>query len=553
MQKIFLAFLSIISISLANISAQVAPNKYIVSFSDKNNSVYNVNQAIDFLSQKAIDRRLKYNIAITDEDFPVNQNYLQALENIGVNIINTSRWNNAALIFVSDTTLLPQIQQLPFVINVKKQQIIAKNNSSNRDKWQIFDEINQNQKPLNFSKTTLDYGLAFQQIIMHEGDFLHELGHRGAGITIAVFDAGFFRLDSINAFNVPFALNQIIGTYDFVEMEESVYEDHPHGTLVLSTMAAFAPTRMIGTAPEANYLLLRTEDASSEYRVEEFNWLVAAEYADSIGVDIINSSLGYTDFDDTTQNYQYSDMDGNTTLITKAANLAASKGILVVNSAGNLGGSIWRHIAAPSDAENVLTVGAINQMLEPATFSSEGPTADGRIKPDVVATGQSTTVVGSSGNIISSSGTSFSSPIIAGLSACLLGAYPQLSPAQMIQIIRKSAHQFNQPDNKMGYGIPNFRIAMTLVSDETKSISDKNLTIYPNPFLHEINLELEESSSKISNVKVYDVLGKEVLSNNYIYSQKNIKIDSNDWSNGMYLLTVFFENGQSISKKIIKK
>jgi serine protease AprX len=551
MQNIFFFFL-LISFSAAKTIAQVAPNKYIVSFTDKQNSVYSTNQAIDFLSQKAIDRRLKYNIAITEEDFPVNQNYVQALENIGVNVINTSRWNNAALVFVSDTTLLPQIQQLSFVINVKKQQIIAKNNAANTDKWQIFDEINQNQSPLNFPKTTLDYGLAFQQIIMHEGEFLHELGHRGAGITIAVFDAGFFRLDSINAFNVPFALNQIIGTYDFVEMEESVYEDHSHGTLVLSTMAAFAPTRMIGTAPEANYLLLRTEDAGSEYRVEEFNWLVAAEYADSVGVDIINSSLGYTDFDDTTQNYQYSDMDGNTTLITKAANLAASKGILVVNSAGNLGGSIWRHIAAPSDAENVLTVGAINQMLEPATFSSEGPTVDGRIKPDVVATGQSTTVVGTSGNIISSSGTSFSSPIIAGLSACLLGAYPQLSPTEMIQIIRKSAHQFSQPDNKIGYGIPNFRLAMGLVSDEKSLISEKSLNIYPNPFSENIFLNLTESSSEISTIKIFDILGNEVFSKNYSL-ENNVLIESFEWSNGLYLMTVLLENGQQINKKIIKK
>lgn len=533
--------------------SQVAPNKYFITFTDKENSNFNVSQPLDFLSQRALDRRQKHNITITEQDLPVNQNYVNEILNIGVDVLYTSKWLNGALIYTTDSTKINQIEQLPFVENARNKKYPSNiKNPVFKDKWEDF-ENNFTTSNLSTLKSNFDYGIALQQIIMHEGEYLHQQDFLGNNILIAVLDAGFRNVDDIAAFDKLFLENKILATYDFVDIEENVYNDHPHGTLVLSSMAAYSPGNIVGTSPEASYILLRSEDAATEFVIEEYNWLKAAEYADSAGADIINSSLGYTVFQDTSQSYTYDDMDGETAISSIAANIAADKGILVVNSAGNLGGSAWNFIAAPADAQNVLTVGAINPSAQAASFSSEGPTADGRLKPNVVAIGQSTVVVDAFGNVITSNGTSFSAPIIAGFSACLMEALPNLSPSELIETIQNASHLVNQPNNKLGYGIPSFKKALLNVSSQNTSNKNK-LEVYPNPFKNHLNIAWV-SDNKLESIIVYDFSGKEIenriLSNDY--RNQVLKFDTEKWQNGMYFLSFGFENGDTYFQKIIKQ
>jgi hypothetical protein len=289
---------------------------------------------------------------------------------------------------------------------------------------------------------------------------MHRQGFKGKGMLVAVFDAGFENLPQLDAMRHLFVNGRILDTYNFVEDNGYVYgKGGDHGTKVLSTMAAYDPGKIIGTAPEASYLLYRTEDASSEYRIEEFNWLLAAERADSAGADVINSSLGYNNFDDKSMSYTYEQMDGNTAYVTQAADMAAAVGMLVVTSAGNEGRGKWKYITAPADADSVLTVGAVDSKGSYAEFSSKGNTPDGRTKPDVVAKGAATTVVSPGNRVTVSNGTSFSSPLMAGFATSLWQAYPKLNNMEVIDILRRSGSQAQKPDSLLGYGIPDYERA----------------------------------------------------------------------------------------------
>ncbi|PKP49033.1 MAG: peptidase S8, partial [Bacteroidetes bacterium HGW-Bacteroidetes-12] len=343
--KIYLFFLAFFYTLLS-----VGQGHYAISFSDKNNSSYSISSPYQFLSQKAIERRIKQNIPITISDLPVNATYISTLTNLGAAPIYASKWMNLVVVEIVDTSMLNNIQQLSFVNDVQ----IIKSSIT----------FSENKKKFNklYVETTqeLDYGSSSNQLKIMEGDFLHNLGFKGNGVTIAVLDAGFTNVHQLSAFSSLWNNNQILGFKDFVDGDDSVFVEHTHGTMVLSTMATNIPGSLVGTAPNANYYLLRTEDALTETLLEEYNWLAGAEFADSVGADIINSSLGYTEFDDTTQNHTYADMNGNTTIISKAANWAAEKGILVVNSAGNSGAAPWKYIGAPADAPKILSIGAID-------------------------------------------------------------------------------------------------------------------------------------------------------------------------------------------------
>jgi hypothetical protein len=293
---------------------------------------------------------------------------------------------------------------------------------------------------------------------------LHKLGHLGNGVHVAVFDGGFSNVDKIEAFHHLRKDKRILGVWDFVANEEEVYGDGDHGTMVLACMAGYVENEFIGTAPLASYWLLKTEDGATETVVEEYNWISAAEFSDSAGVDIINSSLGYTSFDKGKGSHSYADMDGKTTVISKGANKAVEKGMIVVNSAGNSGNDAWRYIGAPADAEKVFSIGATTQDNSKAKFSSFGPTSNGKIKPNVCALGYNATVIGSSGKITSSSGTSFSSPIMCGAIASLIGQYRFLKPELIMRTIESTAHNFNSPNYAIGYGIPDFWQAHLILS-----------------------------------------------------------------------------------------
>ncbi len=295
------------------------------------------------------------------------------------------------------------------------------------------------------------YGYAESQIKMLNGIKLHQAGYRGKGVRVAVIDAGFMNVDRLAVFD---SLN-VIGTRNFVFPGADVYREDDHGTKVLSCMAANLPGVMIGTAPEASYLLLKSEDSRAEFPIEEDYWAAAAEYADSVGVDVITSSLGYFEFDtDDSLYYTQNDLDGRTAFISRAASAAAKCGLMLFCSAGNEGGSKWGKITFPSDSPDLLTVGSVTEERAKSEFSSVGFTADYRIKPDVVALGTMACVVDPTGNIRYSNGTSFSTPILAGLGVCLVQAFPWIRNRDLITLLQETAHLHRQPDAELGYGIP---------------------------------------------------------------------------------------------------
>ena len=422
--------------------AQFTPEdtlKYRISLKDKAATDYSLQKPEMYLSKKSIERRKRQGLEIDSTDLPVCKKYVDAIRKKGVHVLVTGKWDNFVTVSCNDSMLIAQIAGLPFVRSTERVWRGVAKRASERDSL-----IN---KPL---RTDSLYGPAITQIKMSHADRLHEAGFKGQGMTIAVIDAGFHNADKIEAMkNI-----RILGTRDFVNPEADIYAESNHGMSVLSCMAMNQPNVMVGTAPEASYWLLRSEDEASEHLVEQDYWAAAIEFADSVGVDLVNTSLGYYSFDDPTKNYRYRDLNGHYALMSREAAKAADKGIVVVCSAGNSGSGSWKKITPPGDAENVITVGAVNKYGVLAPFSSVGNTADGRVKPDVVAVGLGSDVMGTDGNLRHANGTSFSSPIMCGMVACLWQACPELTAKEIIELVRRSGDRAVFPDNIYGYGIP---------------------------------------------------------------------------------------------------
>ena len=422
--------------------AQFTPEdtlKYRISLKDKAATDYSLQKPEMYLSKKSIERRKRQGLEIDSTDLPVCKKYVDAIRKKGVHLLVTGKWDNFVTVSCNDSMLIAEIAGLPFVRSTERVWRGVAKRASERDSL-----IN---KPL---RTDSLYGPAITQIKMSHADRLHEAGFKGQGMTIAVIDAGFHNVDKIEAMkNI-----NILGTRDFVNPEADIYAESSHGMSVLSCMAMNQPNVMIGTAPEASYWLLRSEDEYSENLVEQDYWAAAIEFADSVGVDLVNTSLGYYSFDDPTKNYRYRDLNGHYALMSREAAKAADKGIVVVCSAGNSGSGSWKKITPPGDAENVITVGAVNKYGVLAPFSSVGNTADGRVKPDVVAVGLGSDVMGTDGNLRHANGTSFSSPIMCGMVACLWQACPELTAKEIIELVRRSGDRAVFPDNIYGYGIP---------------------------------------------------------------------------------------------------
>jgi subtilisin family serine protease len=479
--KILILLSTAVLISILS-TAQVAPDKYWVRFTDKDDSPYSIKNPEAFLSKQAIDRRNAQGISVVENDLPVNPAYIDSVVNTGATLLNVSKWFNSVTVFTENQEVLDAIDALSFVLSVDKggvKPVHGKETGKPFFKNETITEIpEEDLLKGNTCGRGYDYGQAWNQINMLNGIALHDLGFDGSGMTIAILDAGFLYADEISAFDSLWINNQILGYRDFADpINPDIFNSHSHGTSVLSTMGANLPGEMVGTAPKANYWLLRSEYGPSEYLIEELNWASAAEFADSVGADIINSSLGYTTFDDPSQDHTYQDMDGNTTPITIAADLAASKGILVVNSAGNSGNNSWQYIGAPADGDSVFSIGAVNAYGNYVSFSSKGPTYDGRIKPDVVAQGSGSTIINAySGNVSTGSGTSFSSPITAGMVACLWQANPTKRNTEIMEAIRQSASLANNPDTLLGWGIPDYFLADSILSA---------------PVIHDITLDLK--------------------------------------------------------------
>lgn len=468
MKYFYVFFIFILTTTLA--TAQETPAYFRITFKDKSNNPFSISNPSEFLSEKAIERRKKMDIQINQSDIPITPSYISNIINTGAMYINSSKWFNSIVVYIKNDSTVNQISSnstIKTIEKISKTDTIKKiktSKSENYIKQDFSTTINSlitNHIPL--SSYEYNYGLAFRQINIHNGQYLHMNGFIGSDILIAILDVGFIGVSTLSAFENIRQNRQIIATKDFTIPNGDVFSSGSHGTYILSVIAAFQEGTMIGTAPGSNFLLLRTEVENSENLVEEDNWCAGVEYADSCGADIISSSLGYSTFDDTTHNHTYSMLDGKTTRVAKAATMASRKGMLVINSAGNSGNKKWYYIGTPADADSILTVGAVNPFLNYAPFSSKGPTADNRIKPDVCAIGEDAYIISISGKPEPANGTSFSAPIISGLAACLWQKFPDKSNIDIRNAIIKSANTYNSPNNFIGYGIPDFFKASLLL------------------------------------------------------------------------------------------
>ena len=436
--------------------AQFTPGdtlKYRISLKDKAATDYSLQKPEKYLSKKSIERRKKQGLKIDSTDLPVCKKYVDAIRRKGVHILVTGKWENFVTVSCNDSVLIDEIARLPFVRSAER---VWKGNMEKATRRDSL--IN---KPL---RTDSLYGPACTQIEMSKANLLHDAGFKGKGMMIAVIDAGFHNVDEIEAMkNID-----IQGVRDFVNPEADIYAESSHGMSVLSCMAMNQPNVMVGTAPEASYWLLRSEDEYSENLVEQDYWAAAIEFADSVGVDLVNTSLGYYSFDDPTKNYRYRDLNGHYALMSREASHAADKGMVVVCSAGNSGAGSWKKITPPGDAENVITVGAADRNLVNADFSSVGNTTDGRVKPDVMAVGVASAVAGNDGTVSHANGTSFASPTLCGLVACFWQACPWLTAKQVVEAVRNAGDRKEYPDNIYGYGVPDIWKACQIELEKKK-------------------------------------------------------------------------------------
>jgi hypothetical protein len=517
-----------------------------VYLADKPDSAVALANPISILTQKALDRKAAHNVSIDFRDVPVDESYISAVKSqSGITVMSKSKWFNALHVLGTQADINALL-----TVTVNGNLVVSSIDYADTS-LNARPSANQNKHDFEASLTDFTYGNTTNQVTMIGVDNLHQHldSYTGTGMTVAVIDAGFTNVSTMNGFQRLRDANGILGGYDFVDRNTDIYAytGNSHGTWVLSDMAGFIEDQFVGTAPDASYYLFRTENAATETPLEESLWIEAAERADSLGVDVINSSLGYTTFDNPNYNYTPAQMDGNTAYITKGANIAFEKGILVVNSAGNSGSSSWGIVGAPADAAGVFSIGAVKADGTYASFSSRGSSAQPTQKPDVVAQGQASYVINTNDNITTLNGTSFSAPILAGGIVCLWQALPNLSNAEIMQVVRESASQYNTPDNFLGYGIPDLDLARTL-SNTSFQNDTTTVKLYPNPVSNQLTIQLPLQIEEAS-VKLYDVLGKKVIDTKV--NSINKTINTNPLSKGVYLIKVEAE-GLSIAKKIIK-
>lgn len=488
--------------------AQTGPATYWIQFTDKASTPYSLAVPEQFLSARSLERRQKQGIALDESDLPVDPAYVSALLAAGdFELVNVSKWFNAVTIRSTDTLALDTINALSFVLQMRQSRPAGLDPIASVGAVKYASFLKQEVG----DEYATRYGASFRQIEMMNGHLLHDAGAEGQGMLIGVLDSGFDQADSLHTFREMRERGGIVLARDMAYHDGDVYNDNYHGRSVLSVMAGHWPGRLLGTAPGADYVLLRTEVAESEYLWEEDNWIAGAELCDSIGCDVLNTSLGYTQFDDSLTDHTYADMDGRTTRISIAATMAARKGMIPVNSAGNSGHDDWRFIGAPGDADSILAVGAVGNDRIIAGYSSYGPSFDGRVKPDVAATGYATIGLGVSGTHVQPiNGTSFSGPLVAGLVACLWQLHPDRSGQEIVQAVRLSASQYDSPDDRKGYGIPDFYRAHLLLSGMDRTGLESNIVFstWPSPFSDVFHVELFTGSATQLDLALYDTMGR---------------------------------------------
>ncbi len=530
--------------------AQVAENRYLVYFTNKTNTPYSVNNPSAFLSQRAIDRRGAQYIAVDVRDLPVDPSLIAQVMNLGeVTMLGELKWMNAILIETTDAAVLEAIELLEGVDRLEVSTTLPGN-----------EEIETQKMPVAFPKSNEDYGQALAQIQQLNGLGLHEDGYTGAGKWIAVLDGGFNKTDSASVLQNLINSDRLLATRNIVWGGSEVFGLSNHGTFVLSTMAADEAGLMIGTAPGASYVLVVTEDVSIERRIEEAFWIIGAEYADSMGVDIINTSLGYSEFDVETENYTYADMDGNTTLISRGSDIAASRGMLIVTSAGNQGHTAWKYISAPADGDSVLAIGAVWPDGEAAFFSSRGPSSDGRVKPNVMARGGATVITNTADTITMGNGTSFSAPVISGMAACLWQAHTQATAWQIHRAIEESSHLYFNPNDSMGFGIPNFEVARYLLEQLLRTKDAPSLAaaafVFPNPYRagEQLGIKLPKGFEGNGSLRISDISGRVVAAFNASFQNpfrsSALQQSVQRLSKGIYLIHLQSESGAAAVAKL---
>ncbi|GAB6009137.1 S8 family peptidase [Dysgonomonas reticulitermitis] len=448
-------------IAVSAVFAQDYNYKFRLILKDKGKTSYRINKPEQFLSLKAIERRQKQGIKIDESDLPISRDYISAIEKTGGKVVAKSKWLGTVAVHCSDSTMVEQYKALPFVSDA----VFVWKGKTKGEPKERKEQFYPAKEMVSFGN---NYGKGIDNIKPNNGQYLHKAGYKGKGMLIAVIDAGFNHLPQIEMLDNL----DIKGSESFVYEDEGIFSNGgQHGLNVLSCIGANKPMQFVGTAPEASFWLLSSEDSRSEFPIEEDYWATAIEFADSLGVDVVNTSMGYNNFDNPAEDYTHDVLDGKTALISRAADKAADKGMLLVISAGNSGDSEWEKITPPGDAVNILTVGAIKRDSIVTAFSSRGMTADFRIKPDVMALGDASIVVGDRGNVTMKSGTSFASPIMCGMVTCLWQAFPTLTNKEILQVVRESGDRYEDPNQDYGYGIPDMEKAAQIaqkIADQKK-------------------------------------------------------------------------------------
>ncbi len=504
MKKILFTASWLIIIHINSLIGQDNRPRYWISFTDKVHTPYSMQHPEEFLSAKSIERRTQQNIAVMETDLPVDPSYIDSISSLGLRIVNTSKWLNGVLVSTDDSLLIDSIQYISFI----------KGPAQKVKPRMLYQEPDLPQRILknDIAFLSAPYGYSSNQIEMLHGDYFHQQGIHGEGMLIAILDAGFDRANSISSLAHVWNDNRIISVKDFVKDELDIFDAHHHGTLVFSIIAGVYENILYGSAPGADFALIRTEDGSSEYLVEEYNWVCGAEFADSLGADIINSSLGYSLFNDSTQDHLWSEFDGNTTPVSRGAKIAASTGMVIVCSAGNAGDDPWYHILAPADADNIITVGAVDSLGVITGFSSRGPSYDGRIKPDICSQGSYTIGQMPNGSFVYAAGTSCSAPLISGMAACLWQSNPQAGYLDVIEAFHKAGDRYFSPDSLYGYGIPDLAKSNILLTNMVEDPSGINtISLFPNPMRDRLYLEVNqpgETGNQLIIVEIYDSMGR---------------------------------------------
>lgn len=549
MKKLSLLLLALVVCAIAH--AQIASNIYWVQFTDKANSPYSINNPEAYLSQRALDRRARLGIEIDEYDIPVNPQYLQAVADCGAQLLNPSKWLNGVSVYTSSSSVIDAINELDFVEVVRNCEDYPE---AQRDKeiW-LANEMKMSGSPVVARDF---YGGAHDQVYQLRVNELHDMGFDGTGVVIAVLDGGFVGTDTHRCFDNMREEGRLLGVRDYVYGSTSVYSQSSHGTSCLSTIAAYDPQNMVGTAPKASFYLFHTEDGDGENIVEEYNWVSAAEYADSLGVDVCSTSLGYIDFDMPQWDHPFEHYDGHTAPMSIGAEIAASRGMICTNSAGNEGDG-YCTLGIPADAEHILTIGAVNAAGERAYFSSVGPTYDGRIKPDVMAVGQGTYVASPYswyGDYYNGDGTSFSNPVLAGAVACLRQARPNASVQEICDAVRMAGNNAANPDSYNGYGIPDFVQAMEMLPLHVDTFVQQNeiIAVFPNPSKGNVHIQMNEGYQ--AEIKVYDLMGRHLTSYHFNgLNHTSIEQFLNTLDNGVYFIKADSELGSQTVRLVITK